>query len=90
MNSEAQIGGFVGKAYRSLRVTFIRILSVAVLPAVCSTAYSFPAKRPAPFNRGRRGANCPGYPAVNPEARTLGRPNQWLSGSLSLIVLEYV
>jgi len=55
MGPDLQTRDFVRKA---LRITLIRNLSIAVLFAVCGTAYLFPGKHPVPLDKDIDGAKC--------------------------------
>ena len=58
MRRESQITDLNGKIYRSLRITLIRNLSIAILIAVCGAANLFPAKHPVPLAQDIDAAKC--------------------------------
>ena len=104
MRSESQAGDFVKMICKSLRITLIRNMSIAILLAACGTVHFFPARRPTSLdkdinaakcldchqNKIKDGTNCLEYPAVNPEVKSRGQSTHWLTESQSVIVLERV
>ncbi len=58
MRPEVQITDLHGKIHRSLRITLIRNLSIAILIAVCGAANLFPAKHPVPLAKDIDAAKC--------------------------------
>jgi hypothetical protein len=58
MCPESQVGDFVRKIFRSLRIKLIRNLSIALLLAIYGTANLFPGKHPTPLAADIDAAKC--------------------------------